>query len=438
MILPKHIVNWLEKQCGRKMMRSADCEFLALDIESVTREHIGVNTIKRLLGFINDERNARITTLDIIARYLGCETWEHLLELDREYSGSSFEQRRDEVIVRRLKPGRRIRIYYPPNREVTIEYQGDSRFFVVESKNSKLLPGDLLTINNIIERYPLLVNDVIRDGQSLGSFSTGQYTIHYRYLINPNGNEMSDYLMEWREEMPQWLADYQPGDYVPFYVFMDGRVGYYPGAEFDGCLIETANKAHCVHAFLHVDYGLTCEQVKQKLSADEAISGYHSIGRVNWYQEEVYPNGQTPPQQLSERFNDSGKFALKDEPPYCFMEIFERDVEKDDSWGAERFALTYLFADGIMAYYQLFVKEYKKAPWIFLLQDHGFGGNYDRFGNGGLLHDIILRYGTMPEFVIGDIHSNSMWDGYHRILEARPVIGGMHHNERALYAKDDH
>ena len=78
MLLPKYIIHWMENQCGRKMLRSADCNYLALDIESLTGEHIGVNTIKRLLGFINDERNTRMTTLDIIARYLGCETWEQL------------------------------------------------------------------------------------------------------------------------------------------------------------------------------------------------------------------------------------------------------------------------------------------------------------------------------------------------------------------------
>ena len=57
-----------------------------------------------------------------------------------------------------------------------------------------------------------------------------------------------------------------------------------------------------------------------------------------------------------------------------------------------------LFADGIHAYEQLFVNQYKKAPWLFLLQDHGFGGNYDKFGRGGSL-DRIIQKGVKPEFV---------------------------------------
>ena len=35
------------------------------------------------------------------------------------------------------------------------------------------------------------------------------------------------------------------------------------------------------------------------------------------------------------------------------------------------------------------MKEYSKAPWLFLLQDHGFGCNYDCFGTGGILDEII-------------------------------------------------
>ena len=42
-------------------------------------------------------------------------------------------------------------------------------------------------------------------------------------------------------------------------------------------------------------------------------------------------------------------------------------------------------------YYQLFVREYSKAPWQFCLQDHGFGGNYNRFGKGGILDAIIRK-----------------------------------------------
>ena len=182
MVLDRFTVKDMETQCGRKIRSSADCEYLALDIESLTGEHIGVNTIKRLLGFISDEHNPRITTLNIIARYVGCETWEQFCCMRYAYASSAFTGKRKEIVVRQLELGRRIRIMYFPKRIVDIEYQGDCHFLVLKSENSKLQQGDQLILTHIIERYPLWVSEVIRDGESLGSFSTGDRPIGYRLL----------------------------------------------------------------------------------------------------------------------------------------------------------------------------------------------------------------------------------------------------------------
>ena len=53
-------------------------------------------------------------------------------------------------------------------------YLGANRFRVQESINSKLRAGDELTATHIVQGYPLLVSDVLREGQSLGSFTAGK------------------------------------------------------------------------------------------------------------------------------------------------------------------------------------------------------------------------------------------------------------------------
>ena len=65
-------------------------------------------------------------------------------------------------------------ISYPPNRTLTIENVGDNHFRVIDSKNSKLQKGDLLTLTHIVRHYPLLVSEVTRDGQNLGAFTAGK------------------------------------------------------------------------------------------------------------------------------------------------------------------------------------------------------------------------------------------------------------------------
>ena len=50
-----YVTDLLRQKSDKDFRQSADCEYLALDIETVTGEHIGVNTLKRLLGFIGDD-----------------------------------------------------------------------------------------------------------------------------------------------------------------------------------------------------------------------------------------------------------------------------------------------------------------------------------------------------------------------------------------------
>lgn len=173
MKLSPYITELLREKSGNEIRLSRDCELLALDVESVTGEHIGVNTMKRLLGFIADEREPRTSTLDIIARYLGYDDWETLRLMDANSSNSSFDDR-DEYLACYLEIGQRALVSYPPNRTLTIENQGDNHFMVLESENSKLQKGDQLTLTHLVRGYPLLVADVMREGQSLGAFTAGK------------------------------------------------------------------------------------------------------------------------------------------------------------------------------------------------------------------------------------------------------------------------
>ena len=115
------------------------------------------------------------------------------------------------------------------------------------------------------------------------------------------------------------------------------------------------------------------------------------------------------------------------------MEVYERNDGKGNDWGAERFAVTFLFADGIATYYQLFCRVFCKAPWIFLLQDHGFGGNYAGFGRGQLMDRVMKANDCWPENVLC-ADNTEIWDGYENV-DADPVIGGMHRNRRFLYKR---
>lgn len=245
--------------------------------------------------------------------------------------------------------------------------------------------------------------------------------------------DISSYLSQFEEEMPLWLWKYEEGMLVSFSDIMTGRIAYYPGSGYDGTLIKVGNRSRAVHSYLYVDYGVGKEDLIKHLAEPNSIYGYHSIGRIEWTEKDILPNGQYPLNvNKKPRTPFRGPFK-SDEKPYCFTEIMERNPDKDKDFGAKRFAVTFLFADGIATYYQVFCMEYKKAPWIFLLQDYGWGGNYDIFGKGGLLDSIIKRNGIRPQFVICASNTR-IWDGYEAHTELPPINDGMR-NPRMLYRK---
>ena len=240
---------------------------------------------------------------------------------------------------------------------------------------------------------------------------------------------MIEHLRNYKEDMPQWLADYRAGDFVPFSDFMAGRVGYYPGSGTDGSLIKVGNISQSVHCFIHADYWMERKEMERHLRLPRCVHGYHEIGRVEWTGKDILPHGEYPSLEIAERCPDNW---YDRDNPYYFLVIYERDSNRDDSWGARRLAIAFFMTDGIATYNNIFVHEYRKAPWMMLLQDHGLGGNYDRFGRGGILDIIISRSGIRPEFVmLGP--ATVIWRGYDRVLGVQDVRGGMHDVYRCLY-----
>ena len=173
MRLSFHIIELLKEKSGNQLRQPSDCEFLSLDIESKTRVRIGATTLKRLLGFAYDERTPHASTLDAIAHYLGYAHWEELLLIE-DKGNSGFGTSDEEIRSADLQVGAILEITYLPDRRVVIQYLGNQRYRIVESENSKLQKGDELEIQNFVLHHPLLVLNVLREGESLGQFTAGR------------------------------------------------------------------------------------------------------------------------------------------------------------------------------------------------------------------------------------------------------------------------
>lgn len=109
------------------------------------------------LGLLDyDGKSFRQSTLDTIAAYLGFRDWQEAEQATKD-KVSAFGHNPAVLDAGELKRGDVVSVTYAPDREIAFEYQGDERFTVAKSVNSKLCAGDVAVIRQFVLGYPLLV-----------------------------------------------------------------------------------------------------------------------------------------------------------------------------------------------------------------------------------------------------------------------------------------
>lgn len=170
------ILKRIREKAGISMTKSVDFEILAQAIKDSTNESLGVNTLKRLFGFKTEKAVPRLSTMDIIAQYLGCQDYETLIKELGDDADISMFTPIDSLEVSDLEKGTQVRISYDPNRVFFLTYIGDRKFIVNEVEGSKnILKGDILNITQLSVGHRLVVVNVNRNGEDLGSYEAAKY-----------------------------------------------------------------------------------------------------------------------------------------------------------------------------------------------------------------------------------------------------------------------
>ena len=171
--LPQQIIQMVESRYGQSIAYPSDCDNLALVMSQETRQNISRNTVKRLMGFLASDSEPRTYTLDIVAHYLGYTHWQALVSIVVMKENSGFET--DEMdVLKRVRINQRIIIKYDPERIIEAVYNGGRWLTVKNSINSKLLSGDEVSVAILACGQPMVADQVIRNGQSLGMFKAGR------------------------------------------------------------------------------------------------------------------------------------------------------------------------------------------------------------------------------------------------------------------------
>lgn len=237
---------------------------------------------------------------------------------------------------------------------------------------------------------------------------------------------------DFAESTPEWLCALTAEAPFPREDFFASRTLYYPGSGTDGHPIAVFNQEHAIHCAIYADYGLSLSALKKEIySANHGFRGYHIIIEHELTQQDLRPGHW---QLHVSKHEVRGSWISPDFKPYALFVVFQRDEGLGEQHGAERLAVIFLGADGIATYDALFCqRDSGPPPFILVLQDHGFGGNYTRFGKGGLLHELAKRTGTFPDHVFVAKYTD-VWDDYEP-LPMPASVGGMHGIPRKLWKR---
>ena len=160
-MLPISIIEQIKEKSGLEFANAKDFEVLSELFPASDR--LGVNTLKRLMGYAKEPIAARKTTLDVIARYLGQPSWDALMGVHP--ADSDWVEK--AVCADEIKEGSIIEAEWMPDRKIKLLCIGENRFRVIDSQNGKLRIDDEITIHHFRLDYPLEVSHIVRAGHVL-------------------------------------------------------------------------------------------------------------------------------------------------------------------------------------------------------------------------------------------------------------------------------
>ena len=169
------LMSLVEKKFGRRLNVSNGFEEFALLLSSKLKSQVSASTLKRLYGYVGDVHTPRMSTLDILAQYIGCIDFLDFCQwLRRENPCSSHFFSASELSISSLSLYDEVEIGWLPNRYVRLLYRGDASFEVVEVLESQLQVGDILEVSSFILGEPLYFPYILRNGERTSSFVVGK------------------------------------------------------------------------------------------------------------------------------------------------------------------------------------------------------------------------------------------------------------------------
>ncbi len=220
--------------------------------------------------------------------------------------------------------------------------------------------------------------------------------------------------------IPDWLMREPKLDQDTAQAFRSSRLAFYPGSGSDGQDLRLFGGSGAAHCFVHADY-------------DRDDCGGNPLG----YEVAVQQPLSRADLKNIFGFDLGRRFAPRDglgagqTLAGGLWTVFRRNHPGGDLHGATVLAMLFLRAEAVWTYWNLWTRR-QAAPYAVVLQDHGFGGNWARFGGeGSPMHQRMVEAGALPEYLL--VGENTIpWPEY-QCVSGPDNDDGMHHFQRRLY-----
>lgn len=236
------------------------------------------------------------------------------------------------------------------------------------------------------------------------------------------------------ELMPLWLENYKPGDPFDRHGFFGARTVYYPGSGTDGQPVKVFGERRWAHSFIYVDYGLPEASLTDTLDnpRDGFSHYYNTLGRLQLSMLDLVPS---PIQRNMSypRMAESSRTRNQVGSGFGFLEILEHNGRRFNIDRPERLAIMFLGGDGFATFNALYCQQDSIAPpFAAVIEDYGWGDNWDRFGPDGFLHSLATQGDAIPPWIWA-AEDRFAWPNFFEVMGTEAPNGGMHQVVRRLY-----
>lgn len=178
----------IDQTMGQKISTSKGFQLLSDEILRRLGKSISSSTLKRIYGYVGGDVEARESTLDLLALFIGYKDWLHFCDAQSashlSAPSSGFVNAR-KLEVSDIPLNSIIRFTWAPDRICSCLYRGNNQFEVLRSERTRLVPGTTFSCSLILADQPLVLDHVLIGGKGVAStYSIGRtYGIQFDLIV---------------------------------------------------------------------------------------------------------------------------------------------------------------------------------------------------------------------------------------------------------------